>query len=434
MKKIFSLILCILILFPFVTSCKKTEVETKETLETNTNATEEVASSTEEATPLSASPLTWDRINAIPIANDSMTEDELRQIVTDFFRLTLSFVWTPNQDVEYVISSKNRPVYLPKGTLYGGLPYVTGGTGNIYKIMSYYDPETRTIDIEKLGLGDNFKNVMGTQCSFSSTWAWARVSNHVKNFRTTAHMTQANGCYRVGEYTYDDSYTQFSGKTSDPSNTTAIIKANGEQVMYRSLACLKPADGLVSSTGSHVRMASSVPKVVYNPDGTIDGNKSTVTYLDQPTTWKDCVLDSGEAVKVQGGLDVVVTFKVLLDKGYIPFTIPEFLGLDPVEKGEARFSVTESSANFETLNTAKIETNYPISNLLITVKDPAGNVLVSYDPNVTSRNTTYYVMMGIVILPNHVLPYANGENTITIDCRISTGENITVYKGILAAS
>ena len=205
--------------------------------------------------------------------------------------------------------------------------------------------------------------------------------------------------------------------------------------MYRSLALVKPADGLVSSTSSHVRMFSSVPNVVYNPDGTINGAKSTVTYMDQIMDWQDSKQSNGDPIKIQGGLDVLVTFDQLLNSGYIPFRIPELCGKSPVEKATLTFSLTKSSATFDELNSAKVDSNegYPISNLIVTIKDPNGKVLNSYDPGVFTRNTTNYLLMGNAILPTEVIPFADGKNTIFIDCRVSTGELINIYTGTLLA-
>jgi len=438
MKQSIALLLCLVMILPFVSSCQDTTHETSaQTQETETNLEDQTTSTETNKTqetmnyPTVAEPLSWDKINAIPIANDSMTEDELRKICTDFFRLTLSFSWTPNAPVDYIITKKNRRVLLNTGMVYGGLPYVTGGAGNLYKMMNYYDPETGLMDIQTLGCGELFEDIMGSQCSFSSTWAWARVSNNVKNFRTTAQMTHANGCLIVGEYTYNKSLKDFS--TSGESSTNGIIQANGEQVMFRSLACVKPADGLVTSTGSHVRMVSSLPNVVYKEDGTIDGDKSTLTYLDQPTDWKNKTQSNGDPIRVQGGVDVVITFKQLLDTNYIPFTIAEFCGQDPVEKSEISFNVTGDSATIEQLASGRITCNYVISNVVVTVKDRAGKELISYDPGVFTRNTTNYLLMGNAILPTEVIPFADGKNTIFIDCRVSTGELINIYTGTLLA-
>ena len=43
------------------------------------------------------SPLSWADIDAIPVASADMTEEQLRQIVLDFFRLQLTFQWTPRK-------------------------------------------------------------------------------------------------------------------------------------------------------------------------------------------------------------------------------------------------------------------------------------------------------------------------------------------------
>ena len=45
-----------------------------------------------------ASNLSWDVINSIPIAKDSMTEDQLRQICLDYMRLQLTFTWKPSEN------------------------------------------------------------------------------------------------------------------------------------------------------------------------------------------------------------------------------------------------------------------------------------------------------------------------------------------------
>jgi len=416
MKKIFSYFILLCLILSLI-SCG---VQPNEQV-TDTPKTEP------DVFPTVAEPLSWERINAIPIANNSMSESELRKIVTDFYRLSLSFSWTPNADIDYTITSKNRPVYLQKGNVYGGHPYVTGAPGNIYKVMSYYDSETGILDIKRLGCGVAFENVMGSQCSFSSTWAWARVCENVKNFRTTAHMTQANGCLTVGEYTYSTSLRQFSASGSN--STKGIIEANGTQTMLRSLIQVKPGDGLVTSTGSHVRMVSSVPNIVYLPGGGINGEDSTLTYLDQPTNWKNRTQSNGDPIKIQGGIDVVISLNDLLDNGYIPFTLPEFYGQDPVEKASVTCSVSGSAKTLQELRNGRVISNYPISNFIVTVKDPDGNILISYDPGVYTRNTTYSLSLSSVILLN-ISSLINGQNILTVDCRVSTGEIVTIFSGI----
>ena len=50
---------------------------------------------------------------------------------------------------------------------------------------------------------------------------------------------------------------------------------------------------------------------------------------------EDIVQSNGVALRPLGTIDRKVTFKELLDKGYIPFTVKEFIGEDPVEEGKA---------------------------------------------------------------------------------------------------
>ena len=64
----------------------------------------------------------------------------------------------------------------------------------------------------------------------------------------------------------------------------------------------------------------------------------------------------------------------------------------------------------------------------------AGKELISYDPGVFTRNTTYALSLASVILSEKLSAHAGSDNTITIDCRISTGELLNVYTGTLAAT
>lgn len=126
-----------------------------------------------------ADPKSWyDELMAMPIANDSMTEDELRQLAADAFRINLSFTWTPTQDISYdfTLLERTTPISLPKGMAYTGLFYNNNNArGNIWKVLQYYDPETGAIDMEELG-SDHFM-VLSSACSYGLLQAWNRVSN-----------------------------------------------------------------------------------------------------------------------------------------------------------------------------------------------------------------------------------------------------------------
>lgn len=111
--------------------------------------------------------LTQESLDAIGIAGGDMTAQELRQLCLQFFKLQLSFLWTPSENVEcYPTGSadlyesylqlyagqnisfdKNTGKALQTGTIYGGIPYQNVSTGNLYRWKEYYDESTGTMSL-----------------------------------------------------------------------------------------------------------------------------------------------------------------------------------------------------------------------------------------------------------------------------------------------
>ena len=112
--------------------------------------------------------LTQDSLDAIGITNDKMSAQELRELCLRYFKLHLSFLWTPSENVEcYPTGSPslygkymqqfagqesadfdtNTGKALQKGTIYGGIPYSNVSTGNLYRWLEYYDASTGTMDL-----------------------------------------------------------------------------------------------------------------------------------------------------------------------------------------------------------------------------------------------------------------------------------------------
>ena len=248
--------------------------------------------------------LTADRIRALPIAKRSWPLSRLRRLCTDTFRLQLSFAWTPGEDFEFRRTAKGT-TRLYAGTVYGGIPYAVGGLGNLYRWMEIYDEETGIMTIPE-NLPREFYKIFCNQCSFGAFWAWSRVSNSIR-YKLTNDMIEEKGCIPVGEYVYDSSIKDYATYT-----TTRICEENGRQVMFRSYAQLLEADGIVNfTTGGHVRMISSVPVVVLNEDGSINGEESYTTFLDQAAKYHTMQQSDGTDYQVQGGVDTKITFEKL---------------------------------------------------------------------------------------------------------------------------
>lgn len=385
-----------------------------------------------------ADPHTWYRkFQDLPIASSSMSTDELRQLCVDYFRLQLSFTWTPNKDISYTIVSKNRKVSLPTGIAYSGMCYAAGhashGAGNIYKMLSYYDPDTGVLDVASMGDNDNMLGIIGSHCSWGTCWGWNRVSNSIALY-TMSDYKPSNGALLVGPYTYDESQADFS-KTD---TTTKIIQSNGEEVIFESYAQMLLGDGLYSSPAWHVMMCSISPVVVRNPDGTVNPDQSYLHVCEQITDgtsgwWEPIKQSNGISLRELGGVDIKLTFRELLKRGYIPFTIPEFVGKDPVEKGKAWVGGASSpykngkDITLAKLSGTKLRANYVISNVWIQVSDASGNVLLSYDTDVYTRNRTYTLEISKFLDADKLSSYANGENTIHIFAQLSNGQMIEAF-------
>jgi len=450
MKRIISLILCFVMILSFAACAQEQSGETqtidenktveKEELKDETKETEEEKKEVVYATV--NEPLTWDRINAIPVANASMSIDELRQICIDLISLQVSFTWVPEETLTYLVDRHGVNVTIEEGVLRGGIPYVNVASGNVYRIMRYYDPETGHLDISQLGID---KERFGTACSGSACWGWGRVVNSAR-LSWTGNMTPANGFIPVGPYqTVGPDVTQFGhafdGDPNPATDCSDIANLNGSQVMYESYALMHKADGLVNN--GHVTMCSSEPVVVRKADGSIDGEESYLLWCEQGLYQTGAshtrTQADGTSYQIQGNVNLKRTFASLFKDSYLPFTFAEFLGTDPVEKGEAylvkengeRVSGTGFSAG--EIQTFKLESNYNISDVYTTIRDPQGNVVVDYFKASANHFVRSFDMKSA--FPAPAIPqFVKGDGyTVEISAMISTGEKIVVYSSNIAA-
>ena len=432
-RKLFCFILAVVTCF--LTSCQ-TKLNEPETL----YITETEEDRTVKTYPKVGKPLTWEQIEAIPVANNHMSSDELRKICTDFMRLQLTFEWTPIKSMSYFFETRNYMMEFPEGRVYGGLPYKTfDGNGNIYIVMDFYDPETGILDPGSVTTTNIF-SIIGNDCATGPYWAWARVINSITNYEdfklgngfTNIGLTPENNLIPVGGY---ESITE--GTFDDGDGTKAVCESNGKQKIFECYAQALPADGLLhfypKSEGSrqshnHLMMVSSKANVVRNEDGTINGDKSTITILDQESHKTREMTENG-MVHYEGGVDTVFTFSKLYDEYYIPFTFKEFLKTDPVEKAEFRLEVNGDAHDYETLRGGTLRTNYGISHLRIKFYDPTGKELYASRVIPEMVDTTNFKMEDL-LRPNSKW-HAKEENTCVITAFLGTGEEFEIFRGSL---
>ncbi len=409
MGKTLSVIMALALLFCF-TACGVPAQEPEETKDT-----------------LVANPLVQDRLNRIPVATGEMSVQQLRRICLDFMRLQLSFPWKPSTDFFY--QNKKKSITIPADKVIGGMPYISQSKGSIYNFLHFYSEEDGTFDAAyAMSLKQPYMKVIANQCSGSAYWAWARVSNRVR-YMKTASMLAVNGCIPVGDYYIDPNIRDFG---ADKVATKDICKANGRQVMFASYAKLLMADGVVHyNSGGHVMMVALDPTVVYNDDGTIDGEKSYLTLLEQTSAFTEDTQSNGKPISVQGGINFTFTFEKLFTSGYLPFTIPEFLGTDPVEKAEVSTNLPASGVYMETLSTLTVRSNYPISYVTVAVKDRNGAEIYSCHVYTMDLNVYDFApIRGEYLNLEELSAFANGLHTVEISAMVGTGETLTAYSGV----
>lgn len=373
--------------------------------------------------------LTADRIRALPVAQRKWPLNRLRRLCTDAFRLQLSFAWTPAEDLEFPRNQRSN-TKLQKGVVYGGIPYAVGGLGNLYRWMEIYDEESGVMTVPD-DLPREFHKIFCNQCSFGAFWAWSRVSNSLR-YRLTNDMMDRNGCIPIGEYTYDQTLTDFADYT-----TTRICEENGRQVMFRSYAVLQEADGIVNfTTGGHVRMISTAPVIVFNEDGSINGEESYTTFLDQAAKYHPMQQSDGSEYQVQGGVDTKITFEKLFTSGYLPFTIPEFCRI----KGRKRKYVDAATATLKGMNEegdtplkeCTVSSNYPISHLIFTAFDQNGEKaerFVWFPLRGKEAFARFDQGLDFLSEDERFKRLAQAYETITLSVIVGSGQEFTLFKG-----
>lgn len=419
-------------------------------------------------------------IDKLTVAKPGMTEDELRDIVVEFMKLQLTFAYTPDfgDETQYQYYIKNLKsaygfegckITFKAGNYYGGMPYMGNTAGSVYCWLEYYDADSGVMDWTPILFtrrtnwtdnGTTYPDVgsayFGNTCASACVWAYLRVSNKIKTFWTSTWIP-ANGFVKVGDY-------KLTVNDDHGSSTKNICNNNGSKKMYAAYAQMKKADGLVQT--GHAVMAVADPVIVYNADGTINPNESYILIAEQKASFLteapskggvdlySPLNDKGIFYRIMGNYPGTIvndnvkemkwSFKFLYDEGYLPFTIPELCGQDPVEEAKITFSHYSSSISLTELNTKAIYCNYAISDLHIIITDRAGNELYNkmycQKPSSVSALKTIslndaFNKNGLFENPKQIgsdlAKYTNGDYIITLKCRVSTGELLTVYTGKL---
>ena len=410
--------------------------------------------------------LTWDAINSYPIKTADMTTEEMRDLVVSFMYFTKTYLWTPDQTVDYVRNSGGRVDHMNQGTIYGGLPYVGVASGNVYRMMDYIDPDTGLLDMEKALPALSTKDTLamqdlkyfGSQCSISVYWAWGRVMNSAA-YRWTYNTVPNNGFVLLGDMVLPD-----MDRWTAEYNTTKACQENGEQVTYSNYAAAQKADALVyyietagGDGAGHLMMLYEDAHVVYNEDGTINGEESYLTIIDQGQSWKTGTNDAGDSFSHKGNIAQKKFFKDMYDYGYVAFTFKEYLGTDPIEVTEVSLVggddsvyttgiVEETTREFvgtqatDTLTwtelfSSTVVSNYGIADAYIILSDDKGNEIYRHAvrTGVAGNMSLALEETGEMVTTWESRTLFPGRTyNVSIEVQLATGERPVIYNGKLS--
>ena len=384
------------------------------------------------------------KVKALTPEEEAQILAQRRDIAEAHMRQIVSMIWRCEVDMQYTMNSSVLPetasenFTLRAGRLYRGLPYsFSGGSLNSWKDLISEPDENGVYTASDLNWqafsGGSTVARFGTDCSGAVSQAWSQIGASTQ-FQATASMTPSRGYLRVGQYVS-------SNTTIDDDD---IKNNNTDQTMYAAYAQLQKADALVHD--GHVRMAVSVD-VVYEEDGvTINGEKSTVTILEQgrgPLRKDSYYYDEtlGENVYEICGVDVVVTFQNLYSYGYRPITCDALID---ATAGTTVPAVTDSLSSenysFANLLSGTLTTkNWAMDTVTMTITDKSGKTVqeaMITAPRSTSDSSASRYKLPLsrftTEAPTRMLGYiapdvlSVGDYHCELVCRLTTGQEFTV--------
>ena len=383
----------------------------------------------------------------------------------------------------------NVKLTLSHGKYYGGIPYTGNAAGSPYRWVPFYNADTCVMDYSPIYYSSvNFSkrvnvdygidgypifpnigsSVFGNSCASSVFWAWSRVSNEINDCWSHS-WRDSNGQLILGDVKV---FYQGNGKIDYDKTFNRGVSDNTAEDFYAAYALLKKADG-VATTG-HGSIVHDDPVIVYDENGNIDPDKSYILVSSNSAGWWQTVNDVSTGVyyssplndrgdrymvmcylpyfiKNQYGADEDTTeetkrsFRVLYRDKYLPFTIPELAGRSEIEKATVEFDYAPRTIRISRLETLSISSNYYISDVQFVVVDNQGHVAFNgvyadeFDGIKYLKTASLDKALNQNVLyetPTHIKTglsaLADGEHYVLIKCRVSTGELITVYSGLLA--
>lgn len=375
------------------------------------------------------------------IADNEILRERRAQVVAKMRQMG-DLYWRATEDITYHISSNARWVDFKAGRVYRGMPYayarsdeqtflefaVSQDEKGIYNISGLKE--------DHLGNGSTLARI-GNDCSGSVNFAWNQVGADISGTKSSRYMIEENGYLKVGDYEYTPTEDGRIGISKE------IVAANGEERMYAAYAKVQPGDALdtTAAGGGHVILVVD-KHVVYNPDGSIDPDRSYIHTLEQTPgpvsrgvethAWNE---ELGEVVYTIYK-EVKSPFRQVYSSGYLPITCKVLNDASPVEAAKVTDSLNASEYTYENLFRGEFTTNRMVSSVTMTVTDANGEVfkvtgsgiraaIKSYDLQnfLTENYEGHMVLRGGLALEKLV---AGNTYHCAVVVSLGSGEQITV--------
>lgn len=366
---------------------------------------------------------------------------ERRKAAYEYMLKSTTTLWRPTEDIFYTTQSNVTPAEakenvqftLHSDRIYCGTPYsYAGGTADAFLDYAIEQDENGVYLIggltwENISGGSGIGRI-GNDCSSALLQAWGQ-NGETFNATTTAYLTEKYGCLPVGNYkTVFDKY----------EDTGKIVKENGEQEIFRAYSKLKLADAVVKreSGSGHCRMVTEV-NVVYLPDGTIDGENSTMTMLDQAVgsfkreeTYFDEKLGC-DVYKI--GREETYNFATMASWKFIPITCRALIDPAPIKKPQ--ITDTETVFDKDTVLKGTLTCNWMMDCVTLDITDAKGEKVqtaTAYVSRKTGQYRSFDMQEFVTVKPAlirgsvDVNALADGNYRYKVTVRLVTGEEITV--------
>ena len=387
---------------------------------------------------------TWDipTIAAATANRDDAGDDILlarRAKVMEKMRLMGDLYWRATEDVKYRISSTGRWVEFKAGRIYRGIPYAYARSDQNTFLEFASEPDEKGIynisglTTTHMGNGSAYARI-GNDCSGSVNFSWSSVGADISGTNSSRYMIEANGYYKVGDYEYTPTEDGRVGISKE------IVAANGKEKMFEAYAKVQGGDGLdtTAAGGGHVILVMG-KHVVYNADGSINGERSYIHTLEQTPgpvsitvqqhSWNDDLDEMVYDIYIEKNL----SFNQAYSSGYLPITVKVLTDPAPVPEAAVEDSLTAQEYSYENLLKGTLNCTRMISSVNLTVTDENGQVFSITGSGIRASIRTYYmknfltedpaVMRGTLEL-DKLIPGQDYHCTVTV--QLASGDIITV--------